>query len=1004
MPLAQGVPPALTPRVQVLERFAPGFAFLSTEGKMVSEDGKPAQTWATLPAAEAFATVHKTDAHFTCYGVVNDEGALEERIPRLTKGVIPLLEEYQLVRSATQVVGTAVALDYDLPGHGKWSPGHWAEFLRTMAQVTTQRPLLGSPSLWYTTAGGCRFVWFLGQATPVEGAGGLEDLLSGMVAAAHQAGLIVDPACRDWTRIFRLPRVLRRDKPPTEAVTDVQGYFRMSWGRVDPEAIERDPPASILVYRPVDLPRLSAMLVEDFHQPHAQPLLRQWRNRIGVEPHNSRQRLAQVAVGAQPEAGSEHETEKIQYQRLKAIIKSRAKPRSPATKPWGSAIHAFGVLYEGVSLYTDPEALEGLHEGILRLVRAICFTVGSQLGDGPDQINPELLFYQVYYVASRDNRLRGANQRPDAELRNEVWRAITHIYRIFRGSMLERAEAEEAKSLDEAARTQALMSVTSHAATVIREALAGWVRGDSTAITCWRNEVAMNLDRMLVWDCEGQGRSVVCINPDGGVGLTRPTKSDSIFYINIRDAGHALIPYERMTKEGDLTLVPPSKIVSSYGSRANLRYSRKAAEVQTCVEVMRSGRPEVTLLIPAPGIRQNIPAVHNPVVHEWLVALGGAQADKLLDWLAVFGKLDRPAAGLYLQGAPSVGKGMLGLALANMTTHRTYAPFSEALEQFQDTMLHTPFVWADEDTDSSHRVTRGVMNTYKRLVTGEFNSLTGKGDKPISIEGHWRVLLTANTDRLLRWDEDVNEADLGALVQRTIHIHCDSTAALQFLQDIGGVEGTKDWPEIHIPQHIQWLMENRKAQPGKRLCVEGTKTEYHEALSINTGGTDLVVRGLGRMLRDLHKFPGLIYLEGPDGPKRRCFVNTTQLHQCLSHVFQGDTSVKIPTQRKVTSSLKHLCTTAKSVNKRVKLPNQRRTEVLRYHELNLPILLRNLELMEEPVDFREALGPECWRLNMPAGSDSLSIILEDDTKPIQGPTPHRWAPLRPAPSPPSLSS
>lgn len=989
------VPAGTEPLLLGLDRHAPGFSSLAPDGKMVSEQGKPVRNWEASPARDLFCATHGTDLHFVCYGVLDGSGNLERSVPRLTKSVLPLLVEYGIVASEQQVVGTAIALDYDLPQHTHWTEGHWQDFQRTMAGIATQDPLFGAPTLWYATSGGCRLVWLLAHAIPVEGEGGLEDILGGMVARAHQLGLPVDPACRDWTRLFRLPKVQRDDKPPTERNTSGQAYFRMSWNGIDIASKDPQPPTQIGVVDPTNLPRLSSMTEADFSAPHTHALLKQWRHRIGKAPTTTSYRLAQIAVGPMPEGVPDQAEERIEYKRLRSVITARANPRSATMKPWPSAIEAFNVLYGKKLIYTNPEKLEGLHQGILTLTRNICFTVGKLLGEGPEDITPEVIYHQVLYAAGRDNRLRGADQRPMEQLAAETWRAVTHIYRIYRNTWIETSEAQEIERQDREAKAAAQCTSAAQSAAIIREAMMRWVPEDSEEYPQWRAMVEHEWMHMLLWDTDGSGRSVVMIKPDGTVGLSRPTKTDSIFYINIRNAGHGLIQYSKVSKDGETTLIPVATLLSQYGVAARLQYSRIAEAVTIRANKAPSGTLDLAAIIPAPGIRYGIKPVYHPLVDEWLHALGGACVDKLLDWLASFPDLSRPIAGLYLQGQPSIGKGMLMTALTHMTAAGVFAPFHEALEPFQDTMMQTPLIWADEDTESSRGNTRSVMNTYKKLVTGEFKSLTGKGDKPITMDGNWRVVLTANTDRLLRWDEDTNDADLMAMVQRTVHILCDSEKALGFLNEIGGSQGTQGWPETHIPQHIQWLAQNRKVKPGRRLLVEGVKNQFHESLAVSTGNTDVVVRGLGRIMREPLKYPGVVLVETDDRGHARCYVNGSVLHQTLAKVYLGDSSTKVPTLRRTITSLKNVCVSEASKPKRVKSPNGRGSEVVRLHEINVPALLRTLDSLEESVDLRGILGADLWRRCMPETSESLALILAEDPKPPPPPPAPPSPPLRP---------
>ncbi len=240
---------------------------------MISIDGHSVVAHPSYPTAQAFATEHPFDAHFTCYGILHPDvvrsiepgpigaaacplSALSPELPRLTKGSLAFFDTSDVAARATipegagpfaritpyHVVGTVIAIDVDNPYHAKWTETTLADSAAVFERAGKANPLFAAPSLWYTTSGGCRYVWFLEHPVPVEGPGGLEDLMRGMVAAACIAGINADPACKDWTRLFRFPRVRREDKANSEQRTQEQPYFRMSWGRVDTNARERDLP------------------------------------------------------------------------------------------------------------------------------------------------------------------------------------------------------------------------------------------------------------------------------------------------------------------------------------------------------------------------------------------------------------------------------------------------------------------------------------------------------------------------------------------------------------------------------------------------------------------------------------------------------------------------------------------------------------------------------------------------------------------------------------------
>lgn len=169
-----------------------------------------------------FEDDERTDAHVVAYCVKQDGEPLE-RQPRLNKEVLAaILERGYTVEAHT------VWIDLDLHHLlGKKSKVKWTELTdselglvwQTVEEAHTRLAQKGMAwTASYTTSGGLRFVHAL--ALPVPIGDGYEALLSRFHAAYQLAGLPADEACRDWTRLYRAPRVIRDGEP-----TSTQPWF-----------------------------------------------------------------------------------------------------------------------------------------------------------------------------------------------------------------------------------------------------------------------------------------------------------------------------------------------------------------------------------------------------------------------------------------------------------------------------------------------------------------------------------------------------------------------------------------------------------------------------------------------------------------------------------------------------------------------------------------------------------------------------------------------------------
>ena len=166
-----------------------------------------------LPAHEAFGAGWQTDAHFVCYSVVGNNQTV---FPRLNKPVLPRLRHM-----GADVHVNILAFDYDNPNHAEWTPELYQVFWGKLQTAGERWPIAQRWSLLYTTKGGARLVYFLAEGVPADKA---ENKHRWMVNQFAAVGLDLDHLS-DWTRLFRLPYVMRDGKPTSEATYGGQRVF-----------------------------------------------------------------------------------------------------------------------------------------------------------------------------------------------------------------------------------------------------------------------------------------------------------------------------------------------------------------------------------------------------------------------------------------------------------------------------------------------------------------------------------------------------------------------------------------------------------------------------------------------------------------------------------------------------------------------------------------------------------------------------------------------------------
>lgn len=148
---------------------------------------------------DAFTAEWPFDAHFVTYDVPG-----LDRFPRLKKSGNSLAN---LRADGYDVVATMFALDYDNPDHSAWTPEMLEEFQDNVSRAAKLDDMLDGWRAHYTTKHGARFVYVLREGVPVGKES--ESMHKSLVRAWGQRGIALDPACSDWTRLFRLPKVVR---------------------------------------------------------------------------------------------------------------------------------------------------------------------------------------------------------------------------------------------------------------------------------------------------------------------------------------------------------------------------------------------------------------------------------------------------------------------------------------------------------------------------------------------------------------------------------------------------------------------------------------------------------------------------------------------------------------------------------------------------------------------------------------------------------------------------
>lgn len=187
---------------------------------------------------EAFSQAFDDDAHFVAYTIDED---MQHRLDYGAIGRVP-------------IVMALFVVDVEPANHAP----------RTKAWDDDQGPrierAIADGAFFYSTRGGYRLVWKMAVGFGIETKQDAEDWKASYLGALAEVearyGIIGDKACKDWTRLYRLPFVVRDGVQQETETSDVLsvgvfGFTRVHAPAVDtrlaPVASDATPPSEALI-------------------------------------------------------------------------------------------------------------------------------------------------------------------------------------------------------------------------------------------------------------------------------------------------------------------------------------------------------------------------------------------------------------------------------------------------------------------------------------------------------------------------------------------------------------------------------------------------------------------------------------------------------------------------------------------------------------------------------------------------------------------------------------
>jgi hypothetical protein len=732
-----------------------------------------------------------SDAHFVLYRLVNDLGETGEH-PRLNK---PMLAKAR--SQGGDILVHSLALDLDTPGHVTWTEELFAQFLDAWTEAVGVFPIIGDATLFYTTTGGCRFVYVLSKPIPADIA---EGKIRWLVQEFQRAGLAVDSLC-DWTRLFRLPKVTRQMRatdvgsPIKEELNDVRtstlpsAAMSFQWHKrlnpdLLPEVIERARITEYAEIKPVIAPKPDPSYCES--------LLLVASNRGGFK---------------------DSDFTKAAKQRLKGrecypCLFEHAPMAAPGHRD--QTLHRY--VGQAISMICDLPGVSPQHIYALFLHPACQFDPDHETPDWSEKLWDVVKRLWAKEQAKLDFekvKVQGNDRRRDEILNRMV------------DGMREWCKAPELHQDDEAAK-----------AFVSRHAIA----------TAGNVHFVLNPNGRYSNLPLNDGQLIPYIRKNGLEDLM-PTR---------RMVERSIVDLSPVAIRNDFSFAVEASV--ELEPEIGGGYVRNINTTDTFTDPPR-------LVLPCYRRNPALTASYSPEVDQWLRHFFGQDYENGCRWLSWALAFDvRETCALSLVGSPGAGKKLFVQGLAETLERPELASADSMIGNFQYGLMKSPYICVNEGwprTAVKHPADafRSIVSGDETAINLKFMPPLRLRSYPRVI------LTANNYDIVMKLASGMNlsNEDREALSHRLMHINVGAKAST-FLQSRGGYAFTArpghKWvadksghSDFILARHFLWLYEQRGVQPSTRFLCEGNASEaVLFSLQTQSGQIPLVIETIMAML------------------------------------------------------------------------------------------------------------------------------------------------------------
>jgi hypothetical protein len=761
--------------------------------------------------------------------------------PRYAKGQAALATEHG-------VFLRWLSFDIDNPNHTPWSDAE--QSARGLQQCLDAVSSLGLPRTLsdavggYTTRAGLRLVWALVRPVDVKHA---DHLLRHLGERLMDAGIAVDPACFQWTRLYRLPAVVRDGVPQLPSIEEPEpwdGDIHQALGIEPVESTGAQPVDADMPSGPLDIPAhvLNKGCIRFPELARHEPLTQEDASLFRTY------RTALASVASRANVTSPSLLLSVAWRSIEAS--GRDPSEFWRLCCWLAAeqeLNGEAVEAEPEWEHTPPERWEGYKPS------QKWWTAASRAAKATKKSTPP----RVVRTLRAGKPISIERTKPFAALETFIdcvssnGSPLSADPKVLWAAMMPSVENTSTKNFNPAIDLWPLC---------VEAAQGSWEKSkeqleadgaqavEAEVLEAWPLLVTNGIQYYVLDAREGPGHYTYhAVTSEQAVPIARKFQASLPIDLMELTAG------ERGGMVSAPTLLDRAgRIVDSVVYKSGLGAAR----------FVESGRK---LLLPCHR-RAKLEPLYNADVDMWLHLLAGKDYERLARWVAGVPLTSTgPLACLYLEGKKSCGKTLLCTGLGHLFAGGLNDYNSLTYNNFNGEMLTSPMLLADEGIYEP-KYSNGAnspSNIFRSFTANSEHKIEAKYREPVNLEGFLRVVVTGNGPDAIPFKESLGRNGIEAITERIFHIFVGEASKAFLEEHVTQPVIQAEWLEKRaLARHLLWLSDTVDPGSDGRFLVAGVETPWHQRFAQNQGLKPEMCVVLGHLassiIRTKSKKPGVI--------------------------------------------------------------------------------------------------------------------------------------------------